>query len=117
MSQQTRQAMTEDQGSKDKDPVARYLTLTRQVMPEMARSGTAAWPVKNDHCFQRIVLDTICGGVWYEYLARPAYKHLDADQARRAVTLCEDIITGRADLDALNRQSLRWRGKERRGSP
>tara|TARA_B100000886_G_C20252808_1_gene419557 strand:+ start:60 stop:278 length:219 start_codon:yes stop_codon:yes gene_type:complete len=63
------------------------------------------------HCFQRIVLDTICGGVWYEYLSRPAYKHLSEDQALRAVALCAAIIDGKLGLRKLNRQSLIWRKK------
>ena len=33
------------------------------------------------HCFQRIVLDTICGGVWYEHLSRPECNNLTNDQA------------------------------------
>ena len=80
-------------------------------MPEMAQDPKINWPVQNNHCFQRIVLDTICDGVWYDHLARPAYKHLNHDQATRAVQLCEDIIAKRADLHDLNRQSLIWRGK------
>lgn len=91
--------------------VARYLHLTKEVMPAMARGGDTAWPVVNDHCFQRIVLDAVSGGVWYDNIARPAYKHLTCDQAQQAVVLCENIIAGTADLSALNRQSLKYRGK------
>lgn len=91
--------------------VERYRHLTGRVMPDMARAR--GWPVVNDHCFQRIVLDHVAGGVWYDHIARPAYKHLTEDQAARAVALSEDIIAARADLAALNRQSLRWRGKAR----
>ena len=55
------------------------------------------WPISEDHCFQRI--DHICGGVWYEYLDRPAYKSLTKDQAQRAVKLCQsDIANGHKDL-------------------
>lgn len=93
------------------DPIARYLHLTRAVLPALARADRRAWPVENDHCFQRIVLDTLCGGVWYDHLRRPAYKHLTPAQAARAVQLCEDLISGTADIRALNQQSLRWRGK------
>ncbi len=96
---------------KPPDAVARYLHLTRIVLPDMARRSHTHWPVRADHCFQRIVLDTVCGGVWYAHIARPAWRHLDPDRARRAVRLCEDIIAERADLAALNRQSLAWRGK------
>ncbi|MEM6483304.1 MAG: hypothetical protein AAF922_06350 [Pseudomonadota bacterium] len=93
--------------------IERYLELTREVLPRKARAAHIHWPVRYDHCFQRIVLDTICGGVWYNHLQRPAYLHLTEAQAREAVALCEDILTERADLWALNTQSLAWRGKIR----
>ena len=90
-----------------------YLQLTKQVLPSLAKSGGQDWPVRQDHCFQRIVLDTICGGVWYAYLDRPAYKNLTHEQAQREVDLCQEIAEGRADLQQLNNQSLIWRGKSR----
>lgn len=97
--------------SDDRDAlIARYRDLTGRVMPDLARAGRD-WPVVNDHCFQRIVLDHVSGGVWYDHIAKPAYKHLTRDQAAEAVALSEQIIAGRADLRALNAQSLRWRGK------
>ena len=94
-----------------RDLIDNYMHLTKAVLPSMARSGERDWPVREDHCFQRIILDTICDGVWYEHLDRPAYKHLTKDQAQRAVELCRDIIEGRSDLQQLNEQSLIWRGK------
>ena len=91
--------------------IATYMHLTKKVFPALARGDRKNWPVSADHCFQRIVLDHVCGGVWYEYLGRPAYKHLTNDQAQRAVKLCEDIAAGHADLHKLNQQSLIWREK------
>ena len=88
-----------------------YFYLTKTVLPLMARSGKHDWPVREDHCFQRIVLDNVCGGVWYEHLNRPAYRHLTIGQAKRAVEICQKIVDGRADLKQLNQQSLIWRGK------
>lgn len=88
-----------------------YLNLTRDVLPALAHTERRDWPVRNDHCFQRIVLDNICGGVWYAHLQRPAYKHLTQDQARRAVALSRDIADGKVDLHRLNDKSLAWRGK------
>ena len=88
-----------------------YLHLTKKVLPSLAKSGKQNWPVREDHCFQRIVLDTICGGVWYAHLNRPAYKNLTHDQAQCAVDLCLEIVKGRADLQQLNNQSLIWRSK------
>lgn len=91
-----------------------YLRLTRTVLPSLARREGCDWPIREDHCFQRVVLDTICGGVWYAHLERPAYKHLTRDQAQRAVDLSRAIAEGRADLHQLNRQSLVWRGQQPR---
>ena len=96
-----------------KELVSYYIELTKKTMPQLANTTHKNWPVRNDHCFQRIILDTICGGIWYDHLPRPAYKHLSYKQASQAVNLCNDIIAGTADLVALNRQSLIWRGKLR----
>lgn len=79
----------------------------------MARAGDTSWPVVNDHCFQRIVLDAVCDGVWYDHILRPAYRHMTVEQATKAVALCESIVSGQADLSELNRKSLRYRGKLR----
>jgi len=94
--------------ARDRD-VMRYRELTGRVLPSMA--AQKGWPVDQDHCLQRIVLDHVAGGVWYDYIAKPAYAHLTADQAARAAALADDIRSGQADLSALNAQSLRWRGK------
>jgi hypothetical protein len=91
--------------------VEAYLHLTRTVMPRLAQTAKPHWKVRNDHCFQRIVLDTVCGGVWYDHIARPAYKHLSGPQAQAAVQLCDRIIAEQADLNVLNLQSLAWRQK------
>ena len=88
-----------------------YLYLTKNVLPSLAKDGSRTWPVVEDHCFQRIVLDTICNGVWYEHLDRPAYKNLTHDEVQRAVDLCYEIAEGHVDLRQLNNQSLIWRGK------
>ena len=95
------------------DLVSAYLHLTKEVLPALARNGRRNWPVSDDHCFQRIILDHVCGGVWYENLDHPAYKNLTKDQVQRAVKLCEDIADGHKDLQKLNQQSLIWRGKHR----
>lgn len=89
---------------------ARWLHLTRRTLPGLARER--GWPVHADHCFQRILLDNALGGRWYDRVAgRPAYRHLDDDALARAVGLAEACAAGKADLTALNRRSLAWRGK------
>ena len=87
---------------------ARWLDLTRSALP---RAGGPAWPVRLDHCFQRILLDNAVGGCWYAAISgRPAYRHAPGEILRRAVRLGEAVLEGRADIEALNRASLAWRG-------
>lgn len=87
-----------------------WLTLTRTTLPGLAPAR--GWPVTADHCFQRILLDHACGGRWYDHIAqRPAYRHAAAEVLARAIALGDAVIRGEADMAALNRQSLVWRGK------
>lgn len=86
----------------------RWLALTRETFPALA--AARRWPVRADHCFQRILLDAACGGRWYESIRRrPAYAHAEAAILVRAVALAEAVAAGTADLAALDRQSLAWR--------
>lgn len=88
----------------------RWLELTRVILPGLAPERR--WPVQNDHCFQRILLDAACEGPWQRAIAvRPAYRNLDEPRLSRAVALAEAVVAGEADLDALDLQSLVWRGK------
>jgi hypothetical protein len=90
---------------------AAWLRLTRETLPHAARSRPD-WPVRLDHCFQRILLDNALGGRWYDHVARrPAYRHAGTDALARAVALGEAVLAGEADLGALNLRSLHWRGK------
>ncbi len=89
---------------------AEWLVLTRDTLPSLARER--GWPVHADHCFQRILLDQAVGGRWYDHVdGRPAYRHLEAGRLAAAVALGRAVVSGKADLPALNRQSLAWRGK------
>ncbi|SHH24100.1 GCN5-related N-acetyltransferase [Marivita hallyeonensis] len=87
-----------------------WMRLTREALPKAAK--TRDWPVSLDHCFQRICLDHACGGRWYDHISdRPAYKAAGDDILQAAVDLAQDILADEVDLHALNRQSLKWRGK------
>jgi hypothetical protein len=95
----------------------RWLDLTRRALPEAAH-GRPEWPVRFDHCFQRILLDNAAGGVWYDAIPRrPAYAHAPDALLSEAVRLGEEVLDGRAPLSPLNDRSLAWRGKARRGTP
>jgi hypothetical protein len=85
-----------------------WLDLTRKRMPETARSR--GWPIRQDHCFQRVLLDNACGGVWYDHvLGRHAYACASRDILERALALGKAALAGEADMDELNRRSLDWR--------
>ena len=81
------------------------------MLSSMALSDGGDWPMREDPCFQCIVLETVCGGGWYEHFGCSDYKHLTSEQAQRAVKLCEEIVEGKADLQQLCQQSPVWRGK------
>lgn len=91
---------------------SRWLTLTRDILPDLAHERR--WPVDQDHCFQRILLDNACGGIWYEFIAaRPAYRHATDEVLARAVDLAQACMDGSHDLTTLNRRSLDWRRARR----
>jgi hypothetical protein len=89
---------------------AAWLELTRQTMPAVAKER--AWPVRFDHCFQRILLDNAAGQVWYDVVeGRPAYRHAPEELLSDALKLGHAVMAGTEDLSALNRRSLDLRGK------
>ena len=89
---------------------AAWLDLTRTRLPALA--AERAWPVRLDHCFQRILLDNACGGRWYDHIeGRPAYRAAPLAILDRAIRLGEACIADDEDLAALDRRSLEWRGK------
>ena len=90
---------------------ADWFALTRERLPEMA--AARGWPVRFDHCFQRILLDNACGKPWREVIAAPAYRNAPEDVLRDAIALGKAALAGDADLAELNRHSLELRGKLR----
>lgn len=93
------------------DDTARYLELTRERLP--ARARAEGWPLRFDHCFQRVVLDHAVHGRWYDHVdGRPALAHLSSAQLAAARAVAERIDReGVGLLCELDAQSLRWRGK------
>jgi hypothetical protein len=92
----------------------RWLELTRTELPALA--DERGWPLRFDHCFQRVLLDAACEGCWYDRIeGRPAYRHAPDALLARAIELADQLLAGSADLSALNRQSLTWRGRLRVG--
>lgn len=92
----------------------RHLELTTEVLPAQA---TAAWPVQDDHCFQRIVLDTLFDDVWYEHVDSPAYRHLSRQQLERAIALARSMVSDPPRVRELDQRSLAHRRAAERTVP
>ena len=91
---------------------ARWLELTRVALPALA--APRDWLLRDDHCFQRVLLDAACGGCWYDHIPRrPAYAHAPDAVLDRAIAIAiaigEALVAGAADLVPLEKQSRRWR--------
>lgn len=95
--------------------VVRWFTLTRKTMPSLAEPR--GWPVCDDHCFQRILLDNALGKPWREVLKAPAYRNASDAQLMKAISLGEAVVAGKKSLHQLNQFSLKLRGKLRQLAP
>ena len=89
--------------------VSRWLELTRQILPEMA--ARERWPIRLDHCFMRVCLDTAMGQRWDEVVQRPAIRHLTEAELARAVAVAASLVRDPGNLPGLKTESLRLRGR------
>ena len=86
----------------------------RRITEELPRAARRAdWHIQEDHCFARVVLDNVFGDAWYDHVnGRPVYEHLSPAELTVAVDLADRMLeAGRPAVEALNRNSLRWRGE------
>ena len=88
----------------------RWRRLVRDDLPAAA-AGHPEWPIRLDHCFARVILDTVHGRPWREAIAAPAWRHMPPRTLQEAVALAEAILAGDADLRLLNARSLALRRK------
>ena len=95
--------------------VDEWFELTRKVMPSLA--AERGWPVRFDHCFQRILLDNAVGAKWTTMIASPAYRNASDTQIAEAIALGRAAVSDTLDLAELNRRSLTWRGKAKKPAP
>jgi hypothetical protein len=89
---------------------ARWRELVGTRLPQAAASRPH-WPVTQDHCFARILLDNACGRPWREVIRPPAWQQAPAEVLEQACRMGQAVLEARADLADLNRRSLRLRGK------
>ncbi len=93
--------------------IERFNYLTEITLPAIAEDH--GWPVRLDHCFQRICLDHAFADVWYNHLRRLAARHLSGEPLRLAIACAETIARqGLPALRQYNAESLGFRGKLRR---
>lgn len=85
----------------------------QKVLEELPAAATEAsdWPISEDHCFGRVVLDTLFEDEWTTHLdGSPAYEQLSATELRSAIQIAERMLSeGKPVVEALNEKSLRWR--------
>lgn len=67
------------------------------------------YPVRFDHCFKRIILDQMFQGVWYNFVEKPAYKHLTEDQKKEFQDKVNLLLEKPEVCFEWNQQSLAWR--------
>ena len=85
-----------------------YARKLHERLPEQAGDE---WPIDLDHCFGRVVLDTLFEDEWYTHVdGRPAYEHLSPAELRDAIEIADRMLEcGRPVVAELNERSLRWR--------
>jgi len=90
-----------------------YLNWTNDLLPLIAVERR--FPVTKNHCFQRIVLDTLFGGCWYDFLEKgriPAYRQLALNQLQVAIAIARSIEASPIEhIQYLNTKSLQWRAE------
>jgi hypothetical protein len=86
-----------------------YLTLTQETLPRKAKNSD--WPVRFDHCFQRICYDNAYGDVWYEFVdGSPAYQTIPDGALLKATAIAYQMMMwGKPAIERLNQKSLYWR--------
>ena len=96
-----------------------YLTgewerLTKRVLPQ--RASAEQFPIRWDHCFQRVALDFAFGGCWYDHLDRKkgaAIKQIATPALAKAVAAARRMeAEGVGAVREMDAQSLLWRGKQ-----
>ena len=94
--------------------VADWGRLTKEVLPKKAAEHR--WPIRFDHCFQRVALDAAFGGCWYDHIDRKrgaAIKQMGTADLERAVAAARRMEEeGRVAVVEMDEQSLQWRGKQ-----
>ncbi|MEM7662256.1 MAG: GCN5-related N-acetyltransferase [Pseudomonadota bacterium] len=88
---------------------AKWRRLVEIELPAEAKNRD--WPVTEDHCFARILLDNAAGQPWRNAVKPPAWRNAPEELLTRAIDLGAACINGTESLQVLNENSLKLRGK------
>ena len=81
--------------------------LAEEVLPARAASGD--YPVRFDHCFERIAYDVAVGAKWDTEVTPPFHEHATREQIRRAVDVLREMARNPERAAEYNCRSLRYR--------
>lgn len=86
--------------------IHRYKQLLNEILP-----ASFTKPVRYNHCFNRIVLDWLFQGVWYDHLdnSKTAISQLDTIQLQQMIERMEQWLLNPDLLFEDNKKSLTWR--------
>ena len=89
----------------------RLKQLANEDFPAAAKAGK--YPIILNHCFLRVVYDSLFEDTWQHQLAKgkPAIHQLSEEQLDRAIATGEAMVNDKELTEELNRRSLRYRGK------
>lgn len=88
------------------DLKATYKELLNRLLPEKY-----TYPVRYNHCFNRIVLDWLFNDCWYHHLdkKKTAISQLNDQQLQSAITRMQQWLSDQQILIEDNERSLRYR--------
>ncbi len=88
-----------------------YLFLTNDLLPGLSKEND--WPIHENHCFQRVLLDHLFQDCWYQHVPKgptPAYRQLNLTQLGHLLRSTHQMCwMSRAEVTRQNNQSLQWR--------
>jgi hypothetical protein len=87
-----------------KDELTYYVEF---VFPSLAVKYK--WPIRFNHCFRRVVYDTLCQDRWDKHIAKPAIDNMTPIQLVDCLTICKSIVRKPETLPELNQLSLGYR--------
>lgn len=92
----------------------KWRLLTNKILPNDAKKNKK-FPIRFNHCFQRVALDNAFGGCWYNYLDKKkgtAISQISEVKLNEAIEFAMQMHKGGADtVIKLNKISLKYRNK------